>query len=115
MTGISYPQEEAMHRFTFFTNHALALITIAENPKIRMRDIADKIGITERAVQRIVDDLSSAGYIAVVKDGRRNCYQIRRDCKLRDPLTEDLQIGRLIEMLIPKSAPEESLADPAYG
>lgn len=102
MTDVTYSNHQADHRFGFFTNHALALITIANDPNIRMREIAGKIGITERAVQRIIDDLSTAGYISVVKDGRRNCYEIRRDSRLGDPLRSDMKLGGLLEALIPQ-------------
>lgn len=101
----SYADSQVDHRFCFFTNHALALITIANDPKIRMREIAEKIGITERAVQRIIDDLSTAGYISVVKDGRRNCYEIRRESRVSDPLQSKLQIGGLLEALTSQMTP----------
>lgn len=100
MTDSVNTLEPSMHHFAFLTNHALVLIIIAETPKIRMRDIAHRIGITERAVQRIVDDLSSAGYILVLKDGRRNCYQVQPESPLRHPLTEGKSLGRLIEMMV---------------
>lgn len=60
------------HGFTLLTNHALVLVLIARARDIRMREIASHIGITERAVQRIIDDLTTHGYLAIVKDGRRN-------------------------------------------
>ncbi len=102
MTDLICSNHQADHRFGFFTNHALALFTIANDPKIRMREIAGKIGITERAVQRIIDDLSTAGYIAVVKDGRRNSYQICRNSTLSDPLKSGMNIGGLLAALIPQ-------------
>ncbi|MFC5865583.1 helix-turn-helix transcriptional regulator [Acidicapsa dinghuensis] len=105
MTDATYSKPQADHRFGFFTNHALALITIANDPKIRMREIAEKIGITERAVQRIIDDLSTAGYISVVKDGRRNCYEIRRDSRVSDPLRTEMKLGGLLEAVIPRMTP----------
>jgi DNA-binding transcriptional regulator LsrR (DeoR family) len=70
-----------------------------------MREIAEKIGITERAVQRIIDDLNTAGYISVVKDGRRNCYEIRRDSRLCDPLKSEMNVGGLLEALTPQMTP----------
>jgi DNA-binding IclR family transcriptional regulator len=67
-----------------------------------MREIATTIGITERAVQRIVDDLTSIGYIVVTKDGRRNRYEIQPDARLRHPLTQHRKIGDLIRLLYPQ-------------
>ena len=58
-------------KFALLTNHAHVLLAIAQKPDVRMREIAATIGITERAVQRIVDDLTTGGYILVTKDGRR--------------------------------------------
>ena len=105
MADSTYLKPQADHGFGFFTNHALALITIASDPKIRMREIAEKIGITERAVQRIIDDLSTAGYISIWKDGRRNCYEIQHESPLNDPLKAEIKVGGLLDALIPKIAP----------
>ena len=69
--------------FSYFTIQSNVLVLIAEKPDIRMREIATTIGITERAVQRIVDDLTVIGYISVTKDGRRNRYEIQPEARLR--------------------------------
>ena len=63
--------------WTFLTNHAHVLLCIAKEPEARMRDVATLVGITERAVQRIVADLEEAGYIARIRHGRRNRYKVR--------------------------------------
>ncbi len=68
------PTSAQPHEFTFLTNYAHVLLLIASDPSILMRELASQIGITERAVQRIVDDLTTAGYLVVTKDGRRNRY-----------------------------------------
>ena len=68
-----------MPPFAFLTNHGLALLSIAEDPHIRMRDIAATIEITERAAQRIVSDLITAGYVDRTRNGRRNEYTVRTD------------------------------------
>src|SRR5438046_3020625 len=60
--------------WTFITTHGLVLLAIAQNPTIRLRDIAARVGITERAVQRIIADLIDAGYISRTRQGRRNVY-----------------------------------------
>jgi DNA-binding MarR family transcriptional regulator len=82
-----------------FTNHALALIAIWRNPHLRIRDIAERIGITERAVHRILEHLTVAGYIEVVREGRRNCYQIRQDSLLPHPFSEGARLGALLQLL----------------
>ena len=65
--------------WTFLTNHAHVLLTIAAEPEIRIRDIASEVGITERAAHRIVADLEEAGYLKVTKVGRRNEYVVLRE------------------------------------
>ncbi len=85
--------------FTFLTNHSHVLLLIAVNPEMRMREIAVSVGITERAVQRIVDELSAAGYLHVTKDGRRNRYQVMTDKPLRHPVEGHCTIGELIHFV----------------
>jgi DNA-binding MarR family transcriptional regulator len=94
--------DRSAHEFTLLTNHTHVLVLIAQRPDVRMREIATTIGITERAVQRIVDDLTSIGYIVVTKDGRRNRYEIQPDARLRHPLTQHRKIGDLIRLLYPQ-------------
>jgi len=83
----------------FVTNHTQVLLTIARNPDIRMREIADLVGITERAAQRIVADLDEAGYIESSRIGRRNHYTINRAIKMRHPAQDDTEIGALLDLL----------------
>lgn len=107
---ISSPEGEdisSAHPFSLLTNHTHVLVLIAQKPDIRMREIASTIGITERAVQRIVDDLTTTGYIAVTKDGRRNRYEIQPESSLRHPLAKHRKIGELIRFLYPHFRPEE--------
>ena len=68
-----------MHPFSFLTNHGLTLLCLAQDSRARMRDIAASVGITERAAQRIVSDLVSAGYVDRAREGRRNTYTLRLD------------------------------------
>lgn len=91
-------------RWTFLTNYARVLILIAESPQSRLRDIANRIGITERAAQRIVSHLESAGYLSHVKQGRRNLYRLRPDANLRHPLEQDIEVGQLLELFVGRSA-----------
>ena len=90
------------HEFTLLTNHTHVLVLIAQMPDVRMCEIASIIGITERAVQRIVDDLTVTGYIVVTKSGRRNRYEIRTDSPLHHPLAKHRSVGDLIRFVYPK-------------
>lgn len=85
--------------WTFLTNHSHILLCIAEDPDIRLRDIADRVGITERAAQRIVAELEEAGYVSHERVGRRNRYEVNTDLPLRHPLEDHLAIGALLRVL----------------
>jgi MarR family len=84
--------------WTFLTNHARVLIVIARNPHTRLRDIADTIGITERAAQAIVTDLEEAGYITRTKVGRRNHYSVDPTRPFRHPADADHRIEGLLTL-----------------
>src|SRR3954468_4479499 len=86
--------------FSFLTNHGKALLLIAADPRIRMRDIASRLGITERATQRIVADLADAGYVDRTREGRRNIYEVRTDMPLGLPLQRDVDIGSLLAIVV---------------
>jgi DNA-binding MarR family transcriptional regulator len=73
----------AMHTWTFLTNHAQVLLSIARNSRLTAREIAASVGITERAVQRILDDLEDAGYISRTRDGRKNHYAVHDERPMR--------------------------------
>ncbi|MCC5951467.1 MAG: winged helix-turn-helix transcriptional regulator [Acidimicrobiia bacterium] len=85
--------------WTFLTNHSHVLVCIADEPDIRGRDIAERVGITERAAQAIVADLVEAGYVTRTRHGRRNHYQIHPDAPLRHPLEDSHTIGELLTTL----------------
>jgi hypothetical protein len=85
--------------WAFLTNHAHVLVCIARDPQSRTRDIAEQVGITERAAQRILADLIADGYVARTKVGRRNRYKVNPRGHLRHPVFRDLSIGPLIEIL----------------
>ena len=82
--------------WTFFTNHAHVLISIHEDPSIRTRDIAARVGITERAVQRIITELCEAGYLTRSRDGRRNHYRVHADRPLRHPVEAHCLVSGLL-------------------
>ncbi len=94
---------EAAHAvpdFAFLTNHGKTLLLIAHDQRIRIRDIAIRLHITERATQRIVADLARAGYIERERDGRRNLYSVRTDIPLGLPIQRDIDIGSLLAILV---------------
>ncbi len=85
--------------WTFVTNHFLVLLCIAEDPGIRMSDVAKRIGVTERAVQGIVGDLEKAGYLQRTRVGRRNHYEIHNEMPLRHLQTQHKQLGDLLGLI----------------
>ena len=87
--------------WTFLTNHGHVLVCIATDPEIRGRDIATRVGITERAAQAIVADLVAEGYLQRTRVGRRNNYRIAMDRRLRHPLEHSHRIGELLMLATP--------------
>jgi hypothetical protein len=85
--------------WTFLTNHAHVLLCIARDPMIRLRDVAEQVGITERATQRIVADLVAEGYVSRVRAGRRNRYRVNESLPLRHPLDVGCDVGALLGVL----------------
>ena len=85
------------HAFTYLTNHSHVLVALDTDPELRVRDLAALVGITERAVQRILADLEDAGVIQIEKIGRRNRYRILRSAKLRHPLEHHCSVGGLLD------------------
>ncbi|MGI9529353.1 MAG: helix-turn-helix transcriptional regulator [Acidimicrobiia bacterium] len=97
--GVASMTSQNDRTWTFLTNHARVLILIAQTPDIRLRDIAARIGITERATQRIVGELEADGYLSHKKEGRRNRYSLHPDAHLRHPLENEIEIGQLIDFI----------------
>lgn len=93
------PAEPAARAWTFLTNHAHVLLALASAPDLRLRDVADLVGITERTALQIVDDLERDGYLRRERHGRRNHYVIEDHLHLRHPLEEHHQISRLLRAL----------------
>ena len=90
---------ETAHRWTFLTNHAHVLIVLHGDPDIVLREVAIRVGITERAVQRIIHDLEEEGFIRRQKVGRKNRYEVLTDQPLRHPLESHRDIGDLLELI----------------
>jgi len=93
------PKPKPDAEWTFLTNHAHVLLCIAREPEVRMREVATLVGITERAVQRIVADLEEAGYLERIKHGRRNEYKIRANLPLRHPVERHEQVSSLLALV----------------
>jgi DNA-binding MarR family transcriptional regulator len=85
--------------WSFLTNHAQVLLCIANDPAIRLREIGETVGITERAAHRIVGELADAGYISRERRGRRNHYTVQPHLPLPDPLTRGQRVGDLLAVL----------------
>jgi predicted ArsR family transcriptional regulator len=85
--------------WTFLTNHAQVLVCIARDPGVRLREIGERVGITERAAHRIVVELADAGYIARERNGRRNRYTINAHSPLPEPIAREQNVGELLEIL----------------
>lgn len=87
--------------WTFLTNHSHVLICLARDPGLRLRDLADEVGITERAVQGIVKDLEVAGCLTRHREGRRNRYVIALDRPMRHPVEQHHVVGDLLDAMVP--------------
>ncbi|HEV7885304.1 MAG TPA: winged helix-turn-helix domain-containing protein [Solirubrobacteraceae bacterium] len=96
-----------MAKWSFLTNHARALICIADDPGVRLREIASALGVTERSAYAIVTDLAEAGYVVKEKDGRRNRYQIQGHLPLREAVARERTIGEVLDVLVKASEPAE--------
>ena len=92
--------EDAARGWQFVTNHTQVLLCIANDPDVRLRDIADSVGITVGSAQRIVADLIESGFVERTREGRRNRYAVNRDLPmLRHAAQDGHQIGGLLELL----------------
>jgi len=87
---------EAGRGWTFLTNHAHVLLCLAHGESLTARELGVRIGITERAIQVILADLTEGGYLKKTKQGRRNLYTINRKGRLRHPLEAHHTVGELI-------------------
>jgi hypothetical protein len=99
-----------MTKWSFLTNHAKALVCIARDPAVRLREIAVTLDITERSAHTIISELIDVGYVVKEKHGRRNRYEIQEQSPLRDSTGRQQTIGEILEILIKASPPAD--ADP---
>jgi DNA-binding MarR family transcriptional regulator len=89
-----------MATWSFLTSHARALVCIAHDPGVRLRDIAVALDVTERSAYGIVTDLADAGYIVKEKRGRRNRYEIQEHLPLQEPVAPGRTIGEVLDLLV---------------
>ena len=89
-----------MAEWSFLTNHARALLFIAQQPEARLRDLAAALDVTERTAYGTVVDLTEAGYVVKEKDGRRNRYHIQEHLPLRDSIGRERTIGEVLDLLV---------------
>jgi Mn-dependent DtxR family transcriptional regulator len=101
--------------WTFLSNHAHVFLVIARDPEIRLRDVADKVGITERAVQRIVTDLEEGGFLTRERTGRRNRYDLHPHLPLRHPIESHRTIGDLLSLILSPEDLEKLAREKAEG
>lgn len=91
---------EAGTGWTFLTNHAHVLILLAGDPEMLLREVAQTVGITERAVQKIVAELESGGVLTREREGRRNRYEIHREIPLRHPIEAHRKVGHILSAIL---------------
>jgi DNA-binding IclR family transcriptional regulator len=102
---------EPPHNWTFFSNYAHVLVCLADNPHARLRDVADRVGITERTAFRLIGELEGAGILERVKEGRRNHYSINTDAHLRHAIEEHCTVGELLETVLQQQTSADHKAE----
>lgn len=102
---------DSTHHWTFFSNYAHVLVCIADNSHVRLRDIADKVGVTERTAFRLIGELEGAGILVRVKEGRRNHYVINEEAHLRHSIEEHCTVGELLQTVLQQSPPDNNLRE----
>ena len=91
--------EDDTKTWRFLSNHTQVLLCLHRDPNARFRDIAQSVGITERAAQRIVADLIESGYVESERVGRRNHYRVNADIAMRHPAQDGHDVGELLRLL----------------
>ncbi len=86
--------------WTFLSNHAHVLVCLRKDPDLRARDLAAQVGITERAIRRILHDLEADGYIEIEKRGRRNHYTVREGAPMRHPVEAGVNVGAILDVIV---------------
>ena len=102
---------ETPSRWDFLTNHAHVLLCVADDPGIRLRDIAAAVGITERSAHKILSELVEEGYVLRERHGRRNRYKVKPELPLRHPLLQQREVGELLEVLMRPETPAREVQE----
>lgn len=97
--GVNRKSGASRPGWTFLSNHAHVLLCLARDPEVLMKDVASLVGVTERAVQRIVRDLEDGGYVTRERDGRCNRYRVDRTLKLRHPIEAHRSVAALLDLV----------------
>ena len=92
------------NEWSFFSNYAHVLVCLAQNPRALLREVADKVGVTERTAMRLINQLDKAGILERVKQGRRNVYRITSDKHIRHPLEDLCTIEELLKPILQPAA-----------
>ena len=95
---------DSLHNWSFLSNYAHVLICLADNPDARLRDVADKVGITERTAFRLIGELEGAGILERAREGRRNHYVINTEAQLRHSIEQHCTVGDLLETVLPQQS-----------
>jgi predicted transcriptional regulator len=98
------PVSEPLSTWTFLSNYAHVLVCLADNPDARLRDVAERVGITERTAFRLIGELEEAGVLERAKEGRRNHYDINTDAHLRHAIEKHCTVGELLETVLHQHA-----------
>ena len=101
--------ETTARSWTFLSNHGHVLLSVADAPDARIRDIAERVGITERAAQLIIGDLVEAGYVTRTRVGRRNSYRIAAERPFRHPAESGRNVDDLVAIF--RRTPQAGAAD----
>lgn len=99
MVGEETQEAAGGSSWTFLSNHGYVLLCIAREPGLRLRELAQRVGITERAVQRIIADLEQGGYISRAREGRRNRYEVHPHQRFRHPMVAHREVRALLDLL----------------
>lgn len=87
-----------MSDWTLLSNHAIALVCLARDPDLTLRQLGDRVGITERATHQIVSELADQGYLVRTREGRQNRYELRPDARVDDPVLGSFRVGELLAL-----------------
>jgi len=98
------PVSDSPQSWTFLSNYAHVLVCLADNPDARLRDVAERVGITERTAFRLIGELEEAGVLERAREGRRNHYVINTDAHLRHAIEEHCTVGSLLETILNQQA-----------